>query len=218
MLRLRRAITLALGLALAASAACLPLSAQAEDFFSALFGAFGARPHAPMSAPSFGSPFGGEDEAPVEVPRRRVVYGGGQAWCVRSCDGRYFPITGSDNQSRAAACDHFCPASQTSLVYGSDIDSAVTETGEPYSDLPNAFRYRNELVAGCTCNGKDSVGLAPVSIDNDTTLRRGDLVAGADGLQVVTRGADHRAGANFTPLPRSAQSRYRNLPVVAAGR
>ena len=215
-MRQRSVITLALSLALGVSAGCLPLSAQAEDFFSALFGAF-ARPQAPMLAPSFGSPFG-EDETPVQVPHRRAVYGGGQAWCVRSCDGRYFPIAGADNQNRTTACDSFCPASETSLVYGSDIDSAVTESGKPYSDLPNAFRYRNELIAGCTCNGRDSVGLAPVSIDNDPTLRKGDIVAGADGLQVVTRGADHRAGPNFTPLPQSARARYRNLPVVAAGR
>jgi hypothetical protein len=36
------------------------------------------------------------------------------------------------------------------VLYGSDIDSATTETGKPYSELPNAFRYRNEIVAGCT--------------------------------------------------------------------
>ena len=58
----------------------------------------------------------------------RVSYGGGQAYCVRSCDGRYFPITGPDNQSRAASCNSFCPASETRLVYGSNIDSAATES------------------------------------------------------------------------------------------
>jgi len=44
-----------------------------------------------------------------------------------------------------------------------------------------------------------------------------DLVAGKQGLEVVTRDPS-RGGANFTPLPRSARARYRNLPVVAAGR
>jgi Protein of unknown function (DUF2865) len=204
-----------LGLVLAVSAACLPLAAQAEDFFSALFGAFGARPPGPPPR-TFFAPFGRE-EGPVDVPRRRVTYDGGQAWCVRSCDGRYFPITGPDNKSRAQSCNSFCPASQTSLVYGSEIDSAVTDDGRPYSELPNAFRYRSELVAGCTCNGKDPAGLASIGIDNDPTLRRGDLVAGQNGLEVATRDAS-RGGANFTPLPQSARARYRNLPVVAAGR
>jgi len=212
---MRRRLQIVLGLALSVSAACLPLSAQAEDLFSALFRAFGARPPAPQ--PSFGAPFG-RDEGPVDMPRRRVGYDGGQAWCVRGCDGRYFPIAGPDNDSRAESCSNFCPASQTTLVYGSDIDNAVTENGRPYSDLPNAFRYRSEFVAGCTCTGKDSVGLAAVPIDSDPTLRKGDLVAGDKGLQVVTRDAARGGGANFTPLPRSARARYRNLPVVAAGR
>ena len=86
---------------------------------------------------------------------RRLFGGGSQAYCVRTCDGRYFPIAASDSQSRAASCSSFCPASETKVVYGSNIDNAATENGKPYSELPNAFRYRNELVAGCTCNGKD---------------------------------------------------------------
>ncbi len=132
--------------------------------------------------------------------------------------GRYFPVTGPDDKSRIAACNGFCPASQIALVYGSDIDSAATANGRPYSELPNAYRYRDELVAGCTCNGKDQVGLAHVSIDNDPTLRKGDIVAGAKGLEVVTRSANHRGGSNFSPLPQSAQARFRHLPVVASGR
>jgi hypothetical protein len=102
-----------------------------------------------------------------------------------------------DNQS-AAACNNFCPASDTKIVYGSSIDAAATETGKPYSELPNAFRYRNEMVAGCTCNGKDQVGLASVKIENDPTLRKGDIVAGEGGLVVANRVADKRgASLNF---------------------
>ena len=205
---MRKRIHILVALVLATSAS-LPLAARAEDFFSNLFRAFGARPPAPP--PSFG-----RDEGAVEVPRR-TAHGSGQAWCVRSCDGRYFPISGPDEKSRTASCNSFCPASPTSLVYGSDIDNAVTEDGKRYSELPNAFRYRNELVAGCTCNGKNPAGLASLPLDNDPTLRKGDLVAGQQGLEVVTRDPS-RGAANFTPLPQSAQARYRNLPVVAAGR
>ena len=213
---MRKHTRIVLGLALAASAASLPLTAQAGDFFSALFGGFWARPPGPPPRPFFAAPFD-RGYGRAEVPRRRTTYGGGQAWCVRSCDGRYFPIAGPDNNSRAESCSSFCPASPIALVYGSDIDSAVTDDGKPYSELPNAYRYRTELVAGCTCNGKDPAGLASISVDNDPTLRKGDLVAGQNGLEVATRDAS-RGGTNFTPLPRSAQARYRNLPVVAAGR
>ena len=185
--------------------------ALAQDFFSNLFGGFGARPS--------GSParivlrYGNDGLQPVEAPRPRI--GGGVAWCVRTCDGRYFPITGNDAQSKASSCDSFCPASKTELVYGNDIDHAVTSSGKPYSALPNAFKYRNEMVSGCTCNGKDSAGLAPVSIDKDPTLRKGDIVAGADGLKVANPASGKHAELNFTPVSPAIQARFERAPVVA---
>jgi hypothetical protein len=138
------------GLALAVCVSGLPFPAQAGDFFSNLFGAFGLRP---SPSPQIMLPFA--NEMPTgEASRPRVSFGGGQAWCVRGCDGRYFPVNGPDNQSREESCHSFCPASETRLVYGSDIDNAVSDNGKSYSELPNAFRYRSEIVAGCTCNGK----------------------------------------------------------------
>jgi hypothetical protein len=205
----------ALGVAASLGAATFP--AQAEDFLSALFGAFGGgRPHAPsipMPFVSDGGPIGPQGEG-----RARAGYsGGGLAYCVRTCDGRYFPISGSDRQSRAASCNSFCPASDTRIVYGSSIDNAATETGKPYSELPNAFRYRNEIVAGCTCNGKDQIGLAPVKIEDDPTLRKGDIVAGSNGLVVAGRGADRRgASLSLSPASEAVRARYQRVPVVAS--
>ncbi len=200
-------------------------TAQARDFFAALFGAFSDNPAlAPARPePSRALPFASEGDTfgrPAEQPRPRVSYGGGgggQAYCVRTCDGRYFPITAGEGQSRAASCNSFCPASETRIVYGSSIDHAATENGKPYSELPNAFRYRNELVAGCTCNGKDQIGLAPVKIEDDPTLRKGDIVAGSNGLLVASRGADrHGASLNFSPASASLRAKYQRLPVVAS--
>ena len=183
-----------LGGTIALIAIVIAPAALAQDFFPALFGAFGVHQRQP----------------------RVHASGGSQAYCVRTCDGRYFPISSSGNQSRAASCNSFCPASETKVVYGSDIDSAVGEDGKPYSGLPNAFRYRDELVSGCTCNGKDTVGLAEVKIENDPTLRKGDIVAGPDGLMVAGRGADRRgASLNFSPVPGSISAHYRHVPVVA---
>ena len=136
---------------------------------------------------------------------------------MRTCDGRYFPISSAGNQSRAASCNSFCPASETKVVYGSNIDNAVTEGGKSYSELPNAFRYRGELVADCTCNGKDPVGLAEVKIEDDPTLRRGDIVAGPNGLMVAGRSADRRgASLDLSPAPDAVRSHYRRVPVVAS--
>lgn len=186
-------------------------SAHAEDFFSALFGGFRMRP-----PPEIRMPFPNDDAPRYDAPRRSS-YGAGTAYCVRGCDGRYFPAQGTDAASKAQSCKSFCPASETSLVYGSNIDDATTENGKSYSDLPNAFRYRNEIVAGCTCNGKDPAGLAQVKVEDDPTLRKGDIVAGANGLVVASRNANDRRGVamNFSPLPDSVRAKFRQVPVVA---
>jgi hypothetical protein len=194
--------------------------AQARDFFSALFGGvFNSDPAGETQvAPVTRMPFASEGQfnAPEEQPQR-PSYRGTQSYCVRTCDGRYFPIAATDGQSRAASCNSFCPASPTKIVYGSGIDHAATETGKPYSELPNAFRYRTELVAGCTCNGKDQIGLAPVTIENDPTLRKGDIVASAGGLMVTERGYDKRSATlNMSPASSSIRAKYQRLPVMAS--
>lgn len=214
---MRRSIsTLAGGTAAFVTIASLGLaltpSAHAEDFFSALFGGFRVRP-----PPEIRIPFPNDDMPRYDAPRQRASYGGGAAYCVRGCDGRYFPAQGNDAESKAQSCKSFCPASETSLVYGSNIDDATTDSGKSYSDLPNAFRYRNEIVSGCTCNGKDPVGLASLKAEDDPTLRKGDIVAGSDGLMVANRNANDRRGVamNFSPLPDKIRAKFRQVPVVA---
>ncbi len=200
--------TVAVALAIAC---CLPLPAQAQDFFSNLFGGFVARPHrAPVAMPL------ANDDNQGDAPRARASYGGGgPAWCVRTCDGRHFPASGTDQQSRQASCSSLCPAGNTEVVYGNDIDHAATASGKPYAQLPNAFRYRTEAVAGCTCNGKDPAGLASVPVENDPTLRKGDIVAGANGLVIANSEGGKHADVNFTPLPDRLRARFRHVPVVA---
>ena len=95
------------------------------------------------------------------------------------------------------------------MFYGGSIDNA-TANGKAYSDLPNAFKYREQLVEGCTCNGKDPVGLASVKIEDDPTLRKGDIVAGPEGLVVANRGGADRRGAalNFSPAPEKIRAKF----------
>ena len=209
----RPARLLALGATALMCASALAPVAQAQDFFSALFGAFGR-----ARQPYISMPFANDDGSiPNSRAEMRSHYGGGgQAYCVRTCDGRYFPLTASDNASRAASCNSFCPASETTVFYGSNIDNAAAENGEPYSELPNAFRYRNEIVNGCSCNGEDQFGLAPVKIEDDPTLRKGDIVASENGLLVAGRSADKRGAAlSFSPAPERVRSKYERVPVVA---
>ena len=205
-------------MAVLASAVVLAPAAQAQDFFSQFFGGAPARPR---PQPYVSMPFSDDEQPDVRVytPRgegRARHSGGGQAYCVRTCDGRYFPVAGPDHASRVASCNSFCPASETKVFSGSGIDNATATNGKSYSDLPNAFRFRNEIVSGCTCNGKDQLGLAPVKIENDPTLRKGDIVAGEDGLLVAGRNADRRgAEVNFSPASEKVAARYSRVPVVA---
>lgn len=203
------------GMAALVCASMLAPAVQAQDFFSQMFGGFN---HPNQQQPYIRMPFAGDDNRSY-TPRSegRVRYsGGGQAYCVRTCDGRYFPVTATDNSSRAASCKSFCPASETKVFYGSSIDEATADNGKSYSDLPNAFRYRNELVGGCTCNGKDAVGLAQVNIEDDPTLRKGDMVAGEKGLLVAGRSSDRRgAELNLSPASEKLSAKYSRLPVVA---
>ena len=190
------------------AAMLLSSPARAQDFFSALFGGFDGPPR--MSIP-FGDPGA---PPPVRRAPRTASSGGGTAYCVRTCDGRYFPVPSSKGHSRAETCSSFCPASETDVYYGSSIDRAANKNGKSYAQLPNAFRYRKELIAGCTCNGKDPGGLAHIDIEDDPTLRKGDLVATEDGSLVTSR-----AGASVEQRAqpsRSARASFGRIPMVAA--
>jgi hypothetical protein len=136
------------------------------------------------------------------------------SYCVRTCDGRYFPASAGDNQSRAEGCKSLCPASETKLFSGNSIENASTKDGKSYSALPNAFRYRKELVAGCTCNGKDMIGLASIKAEDDKTLRRGDVVATKDGLEVVNSVSDGRP--SFAAASTSVRNRFDRPPVIVS--
>jgi hypothetical protein len=203
-----------IGLLFVASVVVIGVSmspARAEDFFSALFRAFGTHRSA---SPAESGPFGYAPE-PQYAPRRLAA--SGVAYCVRSCDGRYFPVPVAANQSRAETCRNFCPAAETRVFYGPSIDDAANETGKAYSELPNAFKYRTELVAGCTCNGSDPVGLAKIRIEDDKTLRRGDLVVEGDGVKVATGRSDKAgAAAELVPAPPSVRARAQRRPSIAA--
>jgi Protein of unknown function (DUF2865) len=154
-----------------------PREAAAGGLFDLLFGGFQKQQQSPQ-ANFFADPFQ-QNQPPAPPPRS--VASGGPAFCVRSCDGKYFPLT-RGNASPVQMCQAFCPASPTKVFYGSNIDSATSATGERYADSENAFAYRKALRADCTCNGRDSAGLAPVDLTLDASLRAGDVIATTDGL------------------------------------
>lgn len=204
--RLRRCVMLVAALALAASSAIAPRPASAEGLFDFFFG--GApqqkqqRRQAPPQTDFFSDPFGLNQQAAPPPPRpvASASSGSGPAFCVRSCDGRYFPLTSRGNASPVQMCQAFCPASPTKVFYGSNIDSA-SGGGERYADSSNAYAYRKAMKADCTCNGRDPAGLAPVDLTLDTSLRQGDVIATSNGLVAysgIRLGASQTA--EFTPV------------------
>jgi len=140
-------------------------------------------------------------------PSPPVAASSGPAFCVRSCDGKYFPLM-HGAASPAQMCQAFCPASPTKVFFGSGIDSAYSASGERYGDSENAFAYRKALRADCTCNGHNPGGLAPVDLAMDGSLRPGDVLATTDGL-VAYSGirVGHDRTPDFTPV--AARPSYR---------
>jgi len=181
--------------ALAGSLGLVPRMASAEGLFDLFFGAFQKQQQQkpPPQANFFADPF---NQQPAAPPRPVVASGSGPAFCVRSCDGRYFPLTMRGGASPVQMCQAFCPASPTKVFFGSNIDGASSANGERYADSDNAYAYRKALRADCTCNGRDAAGLAPVDLTLDTSLRAGDVIATTSGL-VAYSGA--RLGTGQTP-------------------
>ena len=123
--------------------------------------------------------------------------GGGQAYCVRLCDGRYFPLQPHPTASPSQLCSAFCPASQTRVFRGGDIQNAVG---------PDGGRYAKSRTRSCTARPGRRLylqrqGFVAASSRstpaNDPTLRPGDTVATPEGqatVKVVPPGGAPAAG------------------------
>jgi hypothetical protein len=138
--------------------------------------------------------------------------------CVRTCDGYYFPISYSTVPSRFAddenTCKRLCPAAEATLYSfrnpGEQMEQAVSEGGQQYTALPNAFRYRKELVAGCSCRKPgESWADALRNTDDSSTLESGDIVVtdkNAKALSQVPPGAPGKPAPNGAVQPNANNS------------
>jgi hypothetical protein len=180
----------------------LPQPGHAQGLFDLLFGALrGAAPRAynreppPRLLENFpGAPGGGEERVTGDS-----VGGPSVSYCVRTCDGKYFPLpasSGGQNATPANLCSSMCPSAETKVYSGSSIDGAVASDGKPYRTLKNAFLYREKIVSNCTCNGRDTNGLTRMDPKQDPTLRPGDIVVTAEG-PLVFKGRNAKRGNEF---------------------
>ena len=141
---------------------------------------------------------------------------GARNFCVRTCDGYFFPLDGMKNKGDAArqsACNSACPGAETVLYStrpGEEIDDART-TGDSrrYGELEVAFMHRLKLVPNCSCrrsNGPSWVEAAR----NDDTLRRGDIIVTETGMEVYqgsNRFVDYREAESIGRSMREALTR-----------
>jgi hypothetical protein len=111
------------------------------------------------------------------------AFNGGQTYrtvCVRLCDGYYFPVSFSTLPNHfandAQVCSSKCAAPAELFYYpnpGGTIEQAVAlNSQEAYPKLKFAFRYRKEIVNGCSCKAADYVpadGSAPKKAENGST-------------------------------------------------
>ena len=211
-----------LGIGTAVGFALLSVSgsvAEDRDEFYAIARGETGRRTPPPSVGWFGFQRRTETPAPVAsaraaLPRQRpmarnrqvAVLAGtdisSRTFCVRSCDGYYFPVgpitTGGGRRAQADACNAMSPAAAVRLYSARNgaIETARSETGQIYGATATAFRYRERLEPGCSCQAGVNQGLARLAMAQDFTLRTGDLVVMDAGVRIF------RGGGRFPYQPR----------------
>jgi len=117
--------------------------------------------------------------------------------CARSCDGAYFPISFATVPSRfpddEKTCKSLCPASEATLYAyrnpGEDMNQAVSISGQPYSALPNAFKYRTEFNPSCACKaaGQTWSDALKTIDDKATAEQQGDIIVTEESAKKMAR-------------------------------
>jgi Protein of unknown function (DUF2865) len=117
--------------------------------------------------------------------------------CVRTCDGAYFPVSFATVPARfpddERTCKALCPATEATLFAyrnpGEDMNQAVSISGQPYSALPNAFRFRQEFNPACACKAPGQTWSdALKSIDDKAAAeQQGDIIVTEESAKKMQR-------------------------------
>lgn len=82
----------------------------------------------------------------------------GQAICVRTCDGGFFPLGLGASHDRGDSLEQLCKASCPNaeahlytMVKADELDSATSIDGEAYAALPTAHRFEKSFNPSCSC-------------------------------------------------------------------
>ena len=140
--------------------------------------------------------------------------------CVRTCDGAYFPVSFATVQARFAddekTCKALCPAPEANLFAyrnpGEDINQAVSISGQPYTSLPNAFKYRTEFNPSCACKAAGQTWSdALKSVDDKAAVeQQGDIIVTEESAKKMQQRAQQP--------PKSAPNAQEGRSAAAAQR
>jgi hypothetical protein len=141
--------------------------------------------------------------------------------CVRTCDGFYFPVSSATIPARFAddeqACKNLCPATEATLFTfrsNEDMTRAVSVNGQPYSALPNAFKYRQAFNPACACKAQGQTWAdALKSVDDRGATEQGDIIVTDERAKQMSQPRD----AQGRPArPPAQQSKGGPAPTPAA--
>ena len=133
--------------------------------------------------------------------------------CVRTCDGYYYPISFATSPARfaddEAACKATCPASDASLYVRrttEDIRTATSISGRPYTELPNAFRYRQQFDPACSCRKVGQSWADALGQVKDGTVERGDIVVTDEKAKALSQPKQDAKPARPAPAKQGADA------------
>ena len=152
--------------------------------------------------------------------------------CVRTCDGFYYPVSYAASPARfpedEKICRQSCPAAEVQLYShrnpGEDINQAVSVSSQqPYTSLPNAFRYRTALDQSCSCRRAGETWAQTLKNIDDNTVEQGDIVVNDQRARQLSQPRVDAQGrpirqAPLAPVkldPRAAQPAVAPAPAAA---
>ena len=176
------------------------------NFLNNLFGGGGNNPNNPQGVPP-------SDLGPQSGTYRTV--------CVRTCDGAYFPVSFATVPARfpddEKTCKALCPAAEAVLYThrnpGEDMNSAVSTSGQPYTALPTAFKFRSEFNPSCSCKaaGQTWADALKSADDKAAAEQQGDIIVTEESAkkmqqQRLNKGTPATAKKGAAPAPTTASA------------
>jgi hypothetical protein len=161
-------------------------------------------------------------QPPIDMGPQSGTY---RTVCVRSCDGAYFPISFATVPARfpddERTCKALCPAAEATLYAyrnpGEDMNAAVSISGQPYTALPNAFKFRSEFNPTCSCKAAGQTWAdALKSIDDKAAAeQQGDIIVTEESAKKMQQRAQQSKTAPAAKKG-ATPSTATNAPAPAA--